>query len=507
MVTAVYRNSKSPRVKCDFYKKLLFDSPDLIFHMTVSKEGTFFFPFLSKSVITHFNITSGEISSDAFTILKNKIIAEDFKDFLKSINESINELKSWNHEFRALVSNKGMLWFKGTANVECEEDGTINFYGKVTEVTEYKRQELKLRLSEERFQFALEAASEGIWDYDIKNNKIFFCSQSMKMLGFEEVDSIDVIEKWENRIHPLDKDKYLIDIQLHIDNVTNNYENTKRILTKSGEYKWILSRGKIIERDQNNNPLRVIGTHIDISLQKEKEEEILKSLEIIGQQNSKLLNFAHIVSHNLCSHWANVEMLLSMIEEEKNETSQKEINLLLRTSSHALTETIDDLKELVEIQTELNHKREKLNLRACLAKVLVMLGKEINKNKVIIHNLISSEEMIIFNPAYLESILFTLTSNAIMYSREGQIPVISYMMCSKGLQKTLVIQDNGLGIKLKTHGDTRFGMYKTLHNNNDARDLGLFITKSMIKAMGGSIEVESVVGEGTNFKIHFNEEK
>lgn len=506
MTIGIDSSSKSFALKSNFYKKLLFESADLIFHMTISKKDAFFFPFLSKSVITHFNITSEEISSDAFAVLRSKIIPEDFEGFLQSINKSKKELKAWDHEFRGMVTNKGILWFKGIANVESEEDGTINFFGRITEVTKYKKRELKLKLSEERFQFALEASSGGIWDNDVKANKIFFCSQSMKMLGLEEVDTIEGTEKWESRIHPLDKEKYLNDVQLHIDNVTTYYENSKRILTQSGKYKWVLTRGKIIERDSNNNPLRVIGANIDISSQKEKEEEIIKSLEVIAEQKKRLLYFAHIVSHNLRSHASNIEMLLNLMEEEKDEVSLRGTNLYLRSSSHALTETIDNLKELVEVQTALNPKLEKVNLNLHLAKTLAVLGDEINKNKVIIQNSISDEETVISNPAYLESILFDLTSNAIKYCPLGRIPVISYMMVSEGLQKKLVIEDNGEGMNLKVHGDKLFGMYETLYNNHDSRDIGLFIIQNKIEATGGSIEVQSIVGERTVFKIHFNEE-
>ena len=508
METYLYSNSnsKSLEVRNNFYKKLLFQSPDLIFQLTISKNGTFFFPFLSKSVITHFNITVEEISSDTFTVLKSKIIPEDFKCFLQSINESKSELKTWEHELRAILPKKGLRWYKGIATVEREEDGTINFYGKITDITEYKKQELKLKFSEERFQFALEASSEGIWDYNVKANKVFYSSQSMKMLEFEEEDVIDTIEKWDDRVHPLDKEKYLIDIQSHIDNNTPYYENSQRVLTNSGEYKWILSRGKVIERDSNDKPLRIIGTHTDISAQKEKEKELMKSLEIIGEQNSRLLNFAHIVSHNLRSHAGNIEMLLDIIDEEEDKESLDESNLHLRSTSNALTETIDHLKELVEIQTELIHKRLKLNLNVYLRKILDILGEEINKNKVIIHNSISSEEAIIFNPAYLESVLLNLTSNAIKYSHPDRVPTISFSLSSNESQKILSVSDNGLGINLKLYGDKLFGMYKTFHNNIDSRGIGLFITKNQIESMGGRIEVESEVGKGTTFKIYFNEE-
>lgn len=501
-----HSNSKSLELRNNFYKKLLFESPDLIFQMTIAKDGTFFFPFLSKSVISHFNITHEEISSDTFLVLKNKIIQEDFDGFLQSITKSKQDLKPWNHEFRAMLAKKGIGWYKGLANIEQDDDGNIHFFGKITDITEHKNQELVLKLSEQRFQFALQASSGGIWDYNVKANRVFYSSQSMRMLAFDEVDVIDNIEKWDDRIHPLDKEKYLADIQLHIDAIAPYYENSQRVMTASGKYKWILSRGKIIERDRDGQPLRIIGTHTDISSQKEKEAELQKSLEIIGEQNSRLLNFAHIVSHNLRSHAANIEMLLNIIDEDEDGESIKETNLHLRSSSKALSLTIDHLKDLVEIQTELVHKREPLNLNAYLGKTLNILGEEINKNKVVIQNTISNEATVSYNPAYLESVLLNLTSNAIKYSHPDRIPVISYSLSTNKSQKILTIKDNGLGIDLKLNGDKLFGMYKTFHNNKDSRGIGLFITKNQIEAMGGRIQVKSEVGIGTIFKIIFNEE-
>jgi len=327
----------------------------------------------------------------------------------------------------------------------------------------------------------------------------------MKMLGFDAEDTIDYIDKWDDRVHPDDKEKYLKDIQLHIDNKTPYYENAQRVLTKSNEYKWILSRGKIIERDEKNKPLRIIGTHTDISIQKEKEVNLIKTLQIVEEQNSRLLNFAHIVSHNLRSHSGNIEMLLNIIEEEQGEEFISESYTYLRSSSKALSQTIDHLKELVEIQTELIHKKENLNLNEFLAKTLEILAEEISKNKVKIKNLINKEETITYNPAYLESILLNFTTNAIRYSHPDRTPVISYSISTDKERKVLKITDNGLGINLEKYGKKLFGMYKTFHKHRDSRGIGLFITKNQIEAMGGSVQVSSEVGVGTTFKIYFNE--
>ena len=218
METYTYLDLKSLEEKNNFYKKLLFQSPDLIFQFTLTKEGAIFFPFLSKSVITHFDLTPEEKNQPAFEILKNKIIPEDFTLFMLTIYQAKKDMKSWEHEFRAILPVRGLRWYKGVATIESEENGDVNFFGKITDITVYKEQELQLKLSEERYLFALEASSEGIWDLDVSTKKVFYSSQSMKMLGFDAEDTIDYIDKWDDRVHPDDKEKYLKDIQLHIDN-------------------------------------------------------------------------------------------------------------------------------------------------------------------------------------------------------------------------------------------------------------------------------------------------
>jgi signal transduction histidine kinase len=233
---------------------------------------------------------------------------------------------------------------------------------------------------------------------------------------------------------------------------------------------------------------------------------MIKTMEIIGKQNSRLLNFAHIVSHNLRSHSSNIEMLLNIIDEENDETFVEESFKHLKTSSKALTQTIAHLKELVEIQSELTHKKENLNLNDFLGKTLDVLAEEIKSNKVVIKNKLKKGETILFNPAYLESILLNFTSNAIRYAHPERTPVISYSLKSERKKKVLEIQDNGLGINLDKHREKLFGMYKTFHKHKDSRGIGLFITKNQIEAMGGTVDVQSIVGEGTTFKIYFNEQ-
>lgn len=486
-----------------FYKKLVTKIPDLIFQLSLSPTGDLSSPFLNKAVINYFELSRQELRNFD---LSQRIVADDFQELLSSIQSLDKNTDFWSYEFRAILPTKGLRWFKAVANVERDIYNYISLYGRISDITEEKQRDIELKISEERFQFAMEASSNGIWDLDLRTGNVFFSPQSLRILELTQDDVIDTNEKWDERIHPDDLEKYLKDFNMHIKSETDYFENAKRMKTKSGNYKWILSSGKIIERDKNGLPTRLTGTHTDITSQKENETAILKNSQIINEQNSRLLNFAHIVSHNLSSHTGNFKMLLDLIETENDSETVLEIFEHLKTSSNALNQTIEHLKELVDINTHMVHKKENLDLNLYLNKVLGILSEEISNNKVKIFKQIPKKCNIAFNPSYLESILLNFTTNAIKYSHPDRTPEIYYSMRKEDGKFVLEIKDNGLGIDLEKHGRKLFGMYKTFHKNKNSRGIGLFITKNQIESMGGNIEVESKTNIGTTFKIFFSNE-
>lgn len=501
-----YTGSSLVAAKVAFYKKLLHQIPDFVFVLKISPDGVMSFPFISQSAYTYFEHNDEEAQYDALSVFKNRVVAEDFQDFLSSIEKSRTTLETWSAQFVALLNGQ-RRYMKGQATVEREDNDDVFFYGRITDITESKLQEIRLRLSEERYQFALEASTKGIWDLDLATNKVFYSAQSMKMLQFGDFDNIDSHDKWDDRIHHDDRADYELAIKKHLEDQTPFYENCKRMIAMDGSVKWILSRGKVIERRPDGTPLRLIGTHTDITIQKEREEQLRKTMDIISEQNGRLHNFAHIVSHNLRSHAGNFKMLLQIMESDGDAICQNDSYTHLKSTSAALTETIEHLNELVDIQTGLVHKAENLNLQAYLLQVLVVLREEISSNGVRIINRIPVDATIDFNPAYLESILLNFTTNAIKYSCPDRTPEIAYTFTHIDGVKVLEIQDNGVGINIEKYGERLFGMYKTFHKNPESRGIGLFITKNQIEAMGGSVEIASEEGIGTVFKIFFNEKK
>ena len=506
MKTSLNSNDYLLDDKVNFHEKILNQIPDLIFQLTISPENEFYLSYLNKSIIAFFQINEFDLSKNTIDLINERLHPDDKEIFFNSLYVSKQTLKSWSCEFRVLLKNGSIKWFKVDANVASDSQNNIIFYCNLTNISNIKTRELKVKESETRYQFALEASKKGIWDYNISTGEAFFSKESLALLKYDEKDGINTNSKWDALIHPDDFEQYSDHIQLHKDDKISFFESTKRVLAKDGSYSWILSTGKIIERDIDGNALRIIGTHTDVSFNKEKEKEMIDNLNIIVEQNNRLLNFAHIVSHNLRSHTGNFKMLLNIIDESDDPVNREECISYLKTTSNALSETIDHLKELVDIHNTIIHKKEDLNLKLFLNQTLEVLSKEIKDNKVVIVNKIGEKYSIKFNPAYLESLFLNFTTNAIKYSHPERKPEIQYSSRKEAGKLVLLIQDNGLGINLEKYGEKLFGMYKTFHKNDNARGIGLFITKNQIESMGGTIEVESKVNVGTTFKINFNEE-
>jgi len=241
---------------------------------------------------------------------------------------------------------------------------------------------------------------------------------------------------------------------------------------------------------------------IDITIMKEAEKNLNNSLQIVTEQNKRLLNFSYIVSHNLRSHTSNIESIISLIESAESEEERKEMMHLLKSVSNSLDETMKHLNEVVNINTNVNLVTKPLNLNKYIGKAKEVLSEQIQSNKVSFISNIPDDAFINYNSAYLESILYNLISNAIRYKHPQRKIIITINLHKQNDKDVIEVSDNGIGIDLIRNADKIFGMYKTFSNNSDARGIGLFITKNQVDAMGGSITVDSIVNVGTTFKIY-----
>ncbi len=495
-------NSDSSINEVEFLNKIISYDKDLFFQFTKKNDKSFTCDYLSDSVYDFFELTELEIKLNSSIIYKHRIFIEDQKKFKNSLNYAIQNLESWNLEFRINLPKRGLIWVFVKAHIEKQYNNEVCLFGKIQEITNFKNLEDNHKISEARNQFANMASNVGFWDWDLVTNKVYYSDESLKILEIDESNNsiIDNPESWDNQVHPDDREAYFGNIKLHFEQKTPYYETYHRILC-NGKYKWILDRGKVILRDNEGEPLRIVGTHTDVSLQKLKEENLSETLNLVNNQKNKLLNFAHIVSHNLRTHTGNLGSLISM--RESGLFDNEEAFSHIKSVSEDLSKTLENLIDLVEVETNEFKSLELLNVNQFLQKTLNILLDDFNVNKIKVINNVPDNLLVNFIPAYLESILLNLTTNAIKYSNPKVKTTIEYFTEKHQKYRVLCVKDNGLGIDLEKHKDHIFGMYKTFHNHENATGIGLYITKNQIESLGGKIEVESKVNEGTIFRIFF----
>lgn len=173
------------------------------------------------------------------------------------------------------------IWvFVAVSAVRDEVDGrTLYFIAQLKDIEARRRAELALELAESRWNFALASAGQGVWDYDYRSRETFYSPMWAHMLGYEPGELSTEADAWLSLVHPHDLPRLMQAEQRHLDGATEQFECEFRMRCKDGRWIWILDRGKVIARDEEGRPLRMIGTHTDISehrrlteaLQAEKE--------------------------------------------------------------------------------------------------------------------------------------------------------------------------------------------------------------------------------------------
>lgn len=428
--------------------------------------------------------------------------AEDRDKLLEALKESgnVNDF-----EVRLKTSSDELIYVSVNAHLLFDEHMNIKgVEGSMRDITERKEAESLLKDSHELLSKMSEQLPGAIYQYqyfpDTGKSSFPFAS-----IGLREVYEVmpeyvkDDASKVFERIHKDDLENVTKTIE-HSAETLEDWNHEYRVSLPMKGIRWV--KGAARPEKQPDDSIIWHGYIADVTEAKEKEEELNNTVTIVGEQNKRLFNFAHIVSHNLRSHSGNFELLLSLIAEAKDESEKNTLFDHLNTVSKQLNETIVHLNEVVSIQTNINLQQKSLDLHQYVENTLGILAGDIKKKNAIITNKIPEGTTIKYNEAYMESILLNFLSNALKYKHPDRDPEVLINYNNIEGSPIIEVKDNGIGIDLNKYGKKLFGMYKTFHGNEDAKGIGLFITKNQIEALGGKIEVESKVGEGTTFKIY-----
>ncbi len=259
----------------------------------------------------------------------------------------------------------------------------------------------------------------------------------------------------------------------------------------------------IVEINKENcreMPVKVLKNQNDIFV---KDKNLLQTIQLVNNKKNTLLNVNYIVTHNLRNQIGNISSLVQM--KDSGIIDNDEFFIYITSISKELNSTISDLSDLVSKKNNDSIKKSEINLSDYVKKALNVFLTDIDSNKIKVINSIPTDFSIQFNTTYLESVLLNLTSNAIKYSTKSKLSFIDYSVAIDGDYKVLTVKDNGIGIDLEKYKEEIFDAYKTFNTNtSNSIGIGLYVIKNQILEMGGKIEVESKINEGTTFKIFFN---
>ncbi len=430
------------------------------------------------------------------------ISEEDLENLLANQPEGADFRISTDLQIRYKQQGGTIIWSRCDVAYLQSAPGQSRILVAIKEVSWRKVMDEKLRISEQSFKGAFDYAAIGMALVDPSGQWMRVNNSLCDMLGYSREELMNLT--FQQITYPADLHKDLSLLRELIEGKRDAYQMEKRYFHKDGHLIYVILAVSAV-KDHDNNPLHFISQITDITTRKAAEQEMKTVFDLANDQNKRLLNFAHIVSHNLRSHSGNLNMLLEFMREEDDEASRKELIGMVHNSAVNLHETIGHLNEVVIMHNTVAENLVPANLRQAVQNTLTNVRAFIKAANGRCINKIGEDVFVNVVPAYLDSILLNFLTNAIKYSAETRPPLIEFSAKTEGHFIELCIKDNGLGIDLRKNGDKLFGMYKTFHKNKDSRGIGLFITKNQIEVMGGKVRVESEVDAGTTFKIYLQD--
>lgn len=408
----------------------------------------------------------------------------------------------WNKKLKLITAKGNEIWVISEGKPLIKNGKIIGLNGTIMEITDHIRSEIKTMEGENLLRTVVDNLPINIYIKDLESRKVLVNKSECEYLGVEHPDELlgkSDFDLYDKEVAQISRDEDL-EVLRSLKPILGRETSNKR---KDGNTTTFLT-SKLPLIGEDGTVKGLVGVGLDISDLKQKEEELRDLIKTASLQNKKLVNFAHIISHNLRSHAANFAMLLDFFVNERDPSEKNKLTNMLVEASDNLLETLENLNEVVAINANTKLNKKPVGLNKTVGKVTQSLCAFLKTNNAKIINDISEDVQVNVSLAYLESILMNFITNGVRYKEPSRDPILKLSTKVEKGNIVLTISDNGLGIDLNKYGDQLFGMYKTFHRHKDARGVGLHITKNQIEAMNGKVTVQSTVGIGTTFKIYFN---
>jgi len=411
--------------------------------------------------------------------------------------------EKWQDQYRFKCADGSYKYVLDRGFILKDENGkSVRMIGAIQDITKQKEEEQRLKLLETVITHTKDSVI--ITEADLNNGKIpniVYVNPAFSTTSGYNSD--EIIGKSPEIFQGPNSDN-----QEHkklINAIKNKEECQVETIsyTKNKDEYWV-NFSMLPVYDSDGELSHWVSIQRDITEEKKQEVEKEQLIRELTRNNKDLQQFSYITSHNLRAPLSNLTGLLNLIEDIPIENEElKEILDGFNKSTYLLNDTINDLVRVIIIKDNPSIEKEDVMLKDIFENVFSQLNFLIGLHKPIIKFNFEEVSFLHTNKAYLESILLNLLTNAIKYKSETRKSKINITASQLEDNVLLIFKDNGIGIDLERNRDKIFGLYQRFHDYPDSKGLGLYLVKSQVETMGGTISIESKVDVGTTFTLTF----
>ncbi len=366
-----------------------------------------------------------------------------------------------------------------------------------------------LHCSEERYVLAVVGANDGIWDWDLLNNTVYFSPRWEKILGYAETEFEQSLDVWFGHQHSQDLPEFKAAIEAHLEGNAPYLQHEHRMTRKDGTECWVMCRGSAV-RDAEGIPYRMAGSMTDISDRKAAAQMLARQSEELTRSNQELEQFAYIASHDLQEPLRKIEAFGDRLKRKYDKTLDEQGHDYLGRMQNAagrMRTLIQDLLSFSRVTTQ-SRGFAPLALSKLLEDVLGDLEVRIQETQaqVILGDLPTLDA----DALQMRQLFQNLIGNALKFQQIGVLPIIS-IQCSKEepvesdqMQSfyRITVSDNGIGFDEK-YLDRIFKVFQRLHGRNEyeGTGIGLAVCAKIVERHGGQLTAQSAPDQGATFIV------
>ena len=440
--------------------------------------------------------------SPTYDSWRSMVFPEDLEILEDTLRSTFrNRQRYFETQHRCHNAKGDTRWIRSLGEVIYNPNGTpIRLVGTAQDITKETLAQNQIFQDRRRLELALEGGELGFWDWNIPSGEVQFGGEWAQMLGYELSEIEPHVRAWERLVHPDDEPLVYAALQRHLDGKVVLYETEHRLRHKNGSWIWVLDRGRVVERDAQGQPIRALGIHANITLQRETRERL-------RQDDRRKDEFLATLAHELRNPLAPIRTGLAIIKRDPSSpAAHTSLHIMERQLAH-LVRLIDDLLDVSRITLgRLKLKREDIAVRTIVEMAVEASRPAIDaSHHQLTIQLPPQEVMINCDPTRLAQTISNLLTNSAKYTPDGGLISVTVDVSSAGIE--IRVSDNGLGIpgELQERVFELFGQVnRTLDRSQGGLGIGLALVRNLVTLHGGTVTVSSPgQGNGTTFTVSF----